>query len=347
MAALRATNLLFTPAEERFDRIARLASRLLGTPMSLVTLVADDLQWFKAVNGLDMTETSRATSFCGHAILGEDTFVVGNAKKDPRFSDNPLVTDSPSIKAYAGHPLRTPDGHRIGTLCVMDRKPRKFSREQLEILRDLAAIAETEVERTQHVAVERGAVLDVDEVKRKAAIDGLTHLWNQAAVMRLLDAELARARRGAPTCVAIARARSSAQAIESPEGDAVMAEIAARIRRGVRPFDVAGYCGRGEYILVFSNCRLVAATATCERIRTLVDYGTIATPAGVTRATVSIGLAAHDAMLDTSLKIVAAADEALSRAEALGGNRVAVHAPAEGSGDETAAQAGAVSEPVR
>jgi GAF domain-containing protein len=102
MDSLRSLNLLFTPAEERFDRITRLASRLLEVPIAVVSLVADNQQWFKSTYGLNATETSREVSFCGHAILGNETFVVENAMLDPRFYDNPLVTNDPHIRFYAG-----------------------------------------------------------------------------------------------------------------------------------------------------------------------------------------------------------------------------------------------------
>ena len=131
LAALQGTNLLFTPQEERFDRVTRLASTVLGTPVALVTLVANEIQWFKSAEGLDIKETPRDVSICGHAILGEDTFVVADTTKDPRFADNPLVTGAPFIKAYAGHPLHAANGSRVGTLCVVDHKPRKFTRKQL------------------------------------------------------------------------------------------------------------------------------------------------------------------------------------------------------------------------
>ena len=151
MAALRATGLLFTSPEERFDRITRLASQLLGTPIALVSLVADQCQWFKSVQGLDATETPREISFCGHAILDEKTFVVEDALLDRRFFDNPLVTSGPKIRFYAGQPLHTADGSRVGTLCIIDPSPRQFNIEQLKLLQDLGALVETEIQRGQLV----------------------------------------------------------------------------------------------------------------------------------------------------------------------------------------------------
>jgi len=149
MAALRSLDILYTASEERFDRITRLATRTLGTPIALVSLVTEDSQWLKSTQGLDITGTPRDVSFCGHAILGEHTLVVENAAQDPRFADNPLVTGDPHIRFYAGHPLRTADGSQVGTLCVIDQVPRKLTADQLTALRELAALAEAELQRKQ------------------------------------------------------------------------------------------------------------------------------------------------------------------------------------------------------
>jgi signal transduction histidine kinase len=144
LQALRGLCLLDTPAEERFDRIVRTAARLFGVPIATVTLLDESRQWFKAQQGLDVPQTPRDISFCGHAILGRDALVVPDSLEDSRFHDNPLVVGSPHIRFYAGHPLRAPDGCRVGTLCVMDRSPRRFSEADRRVLEDLAHWVELE-----------------------------------------------------------------------------------------------------------------------------------------------------------------------------------------------------------
>ena len=140
--ALRDLRLLDTPPEERFDRVVRFAAQEFGCPIALVSLVDATRQWFKAKVGLDACETDRDVSFCGHAIVRDELFVVEDASSDERFAGNPLVTGGPRIRFYAGAPLRLPNGHRVGTLCLIDTRPRSLDsvdRAILESLRDLVA----------------------------------------------------------------------------------------------------------------------------------------------------------------------------------------------------------------
>ena len=142
---LQNLNILDTPPQERFDRITRFACALLGTPISLISLVDSDRQWFKSAQGLAVKETSRDVSFCAHAIINEQTFFVEDATQDNRFKDNPLVTGDPHIRMYAGHPIELENGLRIGTMCVIDNKPRKLAVSEQQILKHLADWVKTEI----------------------------------------------------------------------------------------------------------------------------------------------------------------------------------------------------------
>src|SRR5262249_28084160 len=124
LAALRAHDVLDTPPEESFDRITRLARRLLQAPIAAISLVDRDRQWFKSRLGLEATETPRNISFCPPPVRKGEPLVVGDALDDPRFCASPLVTGAPHVRCYVGVPLRTPSGHSIGALCINDVQPR-------------------------------------------------------------------------------------------------------------------------------------------------------------------------------------------------------------------------------
>lgn len=180
LAALRALGLLGTPREDRFDRLVRITRDLFDVPICLISLVDEDEQWFKACIGLDIDGTERSVSFCTHAIMEPVPLVVPDATVDPRFASNRLVTGDPFIRFYAGHPFRSPDGFPIGTLCIIDRRPRTLSAEQLDRLRDLAGL----VERELHASARSEAAIEswVAETRYRNLINGLSHamvLYNQ------------------------------------------------------------------------------------------------------------------------------------------------------------------------
>ncbi len=137
LQALRELLILDTPPEERFDRIVAFASHEFDVPIALVSLVDRNRQWFKARVGLQVCETARDISLCGHAVVEHDTLVIGDTLADPRFADNPLVLGEPFIRFYAGAQLRLPSGLTVGTLCLIDRRPRRLDRTDLAILGSL------------------------------------------------------------------------------------------------------------------------------------------------------------------------------------------------------------------
>jgi excisionase family DNA binding protein len=145
LRAIGRTGLLDTAPEAAFDRITWLASLIAGTPVSLISLLTAQRQWFKSRRGFDSADTPREWAICNHAILGPDLMMIEDAREDERFRHNPLVNGGPRIRFYAGCPLHTPDGFAIGTLCVVDSTPRRLDATQKEGLRALAEIAEDEI----------------------------------------------------------------------------------------------------------------------------------------------------------------------------------------------------------
>jgi diguanylate cyclase (GGDEF)-like protein len=185
MRSLHGFQILDTLPEEDFDELTTLASQIVGTPIATITLIDRDRQWFKSKVGLDVDQTSRSIAFCAHAILGDSIFEVEDATKDARFSENPLVTGHPGIRFYAGIPLRSPEGDNIGTVCAIDRVPRKLDESQRRGLKIIArqvmalmelrrVLREREVRDSERAAIQEmsnllHSCLNLDEARRVIA----------------------------------------------------------------------------------------------------------------------------------------------------------------------------------
>ncbi len=235
LEALRLYRVLDTGAEQVFDDLTLLAAEICGTPISLVSLVDSDRQWFKSKVGLNVTETTRDIAFCAHAILQRDVFVVPDAAADQRFSDNPLVLEEPRIRFYAGAPLRSPEGLPIGTLCVIDRTPRRLEPRQVEALRILGRLVMAHLESRRLLA----DATEMAERRREAAASAAAgDPASRRALLRHTVATLAyrggKALRGAPEGFASFRLR---------EGTRTPGEILAHVGDLL---DWAIWLGRGE-----------------------------------------------------------------------------------------------------
>jgi PAS domain S-box-containing protein len=192
LRALHRYQVMDTNPERAFDDLTLLASTICGTPVALITLLDDQRQWFKSKVGIDLTETSREISFCTHAIHSSETMIVEDSKLDPRFQDNPFVTGEPSVRFYAGTPLETPNRQLIGTLCVLDHKPRTLTAVQTQALEALArqvvgqlelrlALIEQEVREKGRLFDRFRAMLDQAPFAIQSfSIDGTMNYANQA-----------------------------------------------------------------------------------------------------------------------------------------------------------------------
>lgn len=244
-------------SDEHFDRLVTLASSILDTPMAAISLVAADRQWFLSSKGMEVRETPREVSFCTHAILQEEVLVVSDTHKDEYFCSNPLVTSSPHIRFYAGAPLRTPHGHNIGTLCVIDRKPHHLSSDQIRQLQLLAdqVMRELDLRRLRHVCP-------------------VTGLATRKIFLAICDREFKRARREhqplSLLCFDIDNFRQINIRWGHHEGDEVLADLCRLSRQFLRDQDFAGRLGDGEFALLFVGLDHEQAETLAEQLRVAV-----------------------------------------------------------------------------
>ncbi|MBQ0757944.1 MAG: sensor domain-containing diguanylate cyclase [Amphritea sp.] len=255
---LRSLKILDTQAEERFDRLTRLAARMFDVPIALVSLIDEDRQWFKSATGLDASETHRDISFCGHAILGDEIFNIPDATQDERFADNPLVTMDPSIRLYVGCPLKAHDGAKMGTLCLIDQKPRELSKEDLQALRDLADMAEQELAASQ-----------------LATLDDLTMISNRRGFAMLAEKALQMsARNGLPAsliAIDLDKFKQINDQFGHAEGDKALIAFTDILKSTFRESDLYARMGGDEFSVLLTNTTEEQALDSMIRLRNQVN----------------------------------------------------------------------------
>ena len=238
LAELRSLEVLDTPAEERFDRITRLACRLFGVSVAAVNLIDAERAWLKSSQGVGQRDFERQETFCAHALVEQHDLVVEDATRDERFWANPSVTSPGGIRFYAGHRLNGPDGHALGVLCVADSRPRSFSIEDRDALRDLALIVEQELTVSRLGETQRELVRELDDARRNALLDELTQAWNRRAMDEILAREVARSRRDGSSLAVVMVDVDHFKVVNDvhghPAGDAVIRGVADRLRGAVR-----------------------------------------------------------------------------------------------------------------
>ncbi|MDB5847395.1 MAG: Diguanylate cyclase protein [Rhodoferax sp.] len=241
LETLRSLNLLDTAPEERFDRLTRMARRIFGVSMALVSLVDQERQWFKSADGMQVRETSRDVSFCAHAILSDSGMVVPDALEDLRFADNPLVTSGPQIRFYAGWPLVAQNGSVLGTFCVLDPQPKDFSPEDLRVLGDLASMAAREI-----------------SIHALDTTDSRTKLYNRRGFKVLAQHSLNMAERESKPCslafFGLDRFRAINDALGQAEGDKALLSFAEQMRRTFRGADVLARLDGDKFVALLFDC---------------------------------------------------------------------------------------------
>lgn len=249
LAALRRLALLEGEPSESFERIGRIARRVFGVRWAVVTLLDEERQWFVTRQGTEerwAQGTSRAISFSGHVVAAGRTIVVEDARADERFFDNPLVTEPGSVVAYAGAPIRSPDGPVVGVFCVAHDARRAFSAEELEMLEDLAALVEREI-----------------DTHYRACLDEVTGVYNRRGFVAIGRHALARAAaRGIPLALAyldVDGLKSVNDRHGHGVGDHALLAVGHALRSTTRASDVIGRLGGDEFALLLFDCTIAGA----------------------------------------------------------------------------------------
>ncbi len=322
LEALHAYAVLDTPSEAAFDDLVRLAQLLCDVPIALVSLVDARRQWFKARIGLGVSQTDRAVSFCGHAIHDPtELFVVEDTLADPRFAGNPLVVGEPRIRFYAGAPILSPQGHAVGTVCVIDQRPRRLGEPQREGLLALArqAVAQLELRRALMTAT------------HDSLTDTITGIANQRAFEAALRLHWARLAGDSQPLAVLLLDIDGLRAVDATFGpaaaDALLRDVAARLQSALPQAQPLARWGLDGFAALLPGCDATAAVRLAETLRRSAGVA----GGGGRPVALSIGIASARPQPGTDARLpVHRAGMALQVARARGGGRVelAIEPPA-------------------
>ncbi|HCV02783.1 MULTISPECIES: sensor domain-containing diguanylate cyclase [Pseudoalteromonas] len=299
---LRSLEILDTQREPVFDRITRLAQQFFSVPICIISLVDEQRQWFKSCVGLNVTETARDISFCGHAILQDEPFVINDALKDKRFADNPLVVGEPHIRFYAGCPIILKSGNCIGTLCIIDYKPRTLSNKNLQALKDFAAIIEREFAILQLATMDELTLLP----NRRGFTSTAEH-YLDLCIRQQLNAKL--------VFIDLDNFKYINDNFGHSAGDRVLKEFASLLKEYCRKADLYARLSGDEFVILFTDLN----TSECETIMQRLLQSFCNLPSSFTGQSIlsfSYGIADFSGQQPCSLaKLLAVADSRMYNAK--------------------------------
>jgi diguanylate cyclase (GGDEF)-like protein len=308
---LASYGILDTGPEEAFDRITRLAARMFRAPTALISLIDENREWIKSRYGFDLEEVPRSEAFCAHTILRDDVMVVADASKDPRFSGSRLVRGKPHVRFYAGAPLIAPDGFNIGSLCVIDMRPREMSSDDCEALRDMACV-----------------VVQAFEWRRIASIDPVTELPNRRFFEDSLSRERKRAQRNGRSITVVIIALDRLATVAEEFGVAIRKQILRRVaqllREQLRDSDLLVRYGPHEFAVLLPDTDDAGARLVAEHLRNELELASFLTERGDLSVTASLGVAQCDPSTKSVAQTLARAAKAIQQAGERGGNRIEV-----------------------
>jgi diguanylate cyclase (GGDEF)-like protein len=306
LAAVRAYEVLGTPPELEFDALTRLAAFMFEVPIAVVSVMDENRLWFKSRIGLDVPELYRKVAFCAHAIMEpRQALVVDDLRGDDRFSGNPLVVQAPHIRFYAGAPIVDPDGFALGTIAVIDARPRQFSAAQREALVDLSTLVMTAL-RNRRSAF---------ELSRLARTDHLTGISNRAQFEMAVASEIQQATRAGESfsllCMDLDGFKEVNDERGHAAGDEVLREVSRRLQAQLREGDTVARLGGDEFGIVMRRGTAEEALALCKRVVAAVEQPVKLASGSVVAVGMSVGEASFSTDALTAAALMAQADRAL------------------------------------
>ncbi|HEV7305371.1 sensor domain-containing diguanylate cyclase [Ensifer sp.] len=308
LAALGELDVLDTPRDGGLERVVRLIKQVFAIDIGIVSLIDAHRQWYKACSGLAVSEMPRPDTFCRYVIASQEPLVVTDATKDARFSTHPAVTGQEHIRFYAGVPLMTRDGHTVGTVCAIDRRPRAFGDNDLAILSELAGVA-----------------MDRIDLLRSAATDGLTGALTRRAFHDEADklVSLAERHQHEVSCIVldVDHFKRVNDTHGHAAGDEVLKAVAAICQSNLRASDLFGRLGGEEFAVMLPHVDARGALSVAEKLRSAIAAETITGDFGALTVTASFGTSAASPRSRLTHTLLAQADAAMYLAKAAGRNR--------------------------
>jgi diguanylate cyclase (GGDEF)-like protein len=327
LAGMHVVDVFYTPLEERFERVTRLARRSLDVPVAAITCLSMDKQWFKSVAGWAVTELPVSHSICPITLEDNRICVINDTQEDFRTVEHPLVVNRPNFRFYAGYPLQESSGLAVGTLCVFDTKPRNFTEEQLCTLHDLGEIARHELLSNQLSDAQSELVSKLGAARREALFDPLTRIWNRRGAESLLRSTLKKAQ-DTDTDIAIClldidNFKDINDTHGHQAGDQVLRKLAAMLVSSVRGDDILCRYGGDEFLLIMPETSAADASQIAERARRTVSESAVQVREAKVQASVSIGLAARHRGAEITLEgLLKQIDDALLVCKREGRNQI-------------------------
>lgn len=308
LQSLMELRIVDTLAEERFDRVTRLACRAFAVPIALVSLVDSDRLWFKSRQGINHGGARRDVSFCAHAILEDGAMVVPDARLDARFADNPMVLGSPHIRFYAGHTLHGPGGYRVGSFCIIDTVPRAFSDEDAAVLADLAGMVDRELALVEH-----------------ASTDELTQICNRRGFNMVASRVLSLCRRQRLCAAVVAIDLDNFKSVNDQHGhaagDDVLRVFARLLQDSFRTSDVIGRLGGDEFVILCGGSTADLMAESLARLR--AGFAESALARAYPGLAWSAGVAQFDGASDATIEdLLRTADRRMYRTKSAGRKRL-------------------------